>query len=128
MKRMRYAPAAVCLVFALWLVPPLHAQRPGQYTPLRGPLSPYFGFFQFNTTPLPNFQAFVQPRQEVVAGLRNESRRIDTIEKQLRVRGTDSEGRLLRTSESDVGAPSRAADFLNVQPYYPLQRSIRTRR
>ena len=107
---------------------PLYAQRPGQYTPLRGPLSPYFGFFQYNGGPLPNYQTFVQPRQEVVSGLRRDSNRLDRIEQQLRIRNTDSASNLIHSAEGDVGTSSRAADFLNLQPYYPLQQTFRSRR
>ena len=128
MKRLGYWFAAACLLCAMWVEKPMYAQRPGQYTPSRGPLSPYFGLFQYNGSPLPNYQAFVKPRQEVVAGLRSDSRRIDRIEQQLRVRNTDAASGLMRRSESAAEASSRAADFLNLQPYYPLQQSFRSRR
>ena len=59
MKRLGYWFAAVCLLGVMWVEKPLYAQRPGQYTPSRGPLSPYFGLFQYNGSPLPNYQAFV---------------------------------------------------------------------
>ena len=104
------------------------SQRSPVYTPQRPTISPYFGLFQYNTTGLPNYYAFVRPRQDLLSDLSREANRIERLEFQSGVRSTAQGRSLIREPAPGVGTTSRAATFLNLDPYYPLQRSIRTLR
>ena len=103
------------------------AQR-SSYSPARPTLSPYFGFFQVNTTPLPNYQALVRPRQDIERTFQREGVRINRLERQIQLRDTSGTRDLLRLLPQDTGAPARAATFMNVNDFYPLQRNVVPRR
>jgi hypothetical protein len=120
---------AACGFLVLWLpAAAAHAQRPARYEPSRSTISPYFGLFQFNTTPLPNYQAFVRPQQQLRYDLSVEASRLDRLERQIQLRETDQSSGLLRQTERETGAPARAATFLDLGGFFPLQQSIRPRR
>jgi hypothetical protein len=122
--------ALACLTLVLCSLPGslALAQRSSRYTPQRPTISPYFGFFQFNTTPLPNYQAFVRPREELLLNTARDEARLGQLEREINLRTTGGGTRLMREDQAESGTPSRAARYLNLQPYYPLQQSIRVRR
>ena len=104
------------------------AQRSPVYSPQRPTISPYFGLFQYNTTGLPNYYAFVRPRQDLLSDLSRQANRVERLELRSGERATAGGPGLLREPNLGGGTTSRAATYLNLDPYYPLQRSIRTRR
>ena len=107
------------------------------YYPSRPTLSPYFGYFQVNTTGLPNYQAIVRPQfqldrgfQQISSGVRREGERINTLERQVRLRtSTDADaGTLVRQRTAGPVAPARAGTFMNYSSFYPNQTPLRRRR
>ena len=116
---------AVLVAVVTILASPAVAQRPRTFEPSRPTFSPYFGLFQVNTTPLPNYQALVKPRQEMRRTLERDQVRFNQIERQIQLRDTSDRRTLMpRTS----GSVSRAATFMNVDAFYPLQGSVQRRR
>jgi hypothetical protein len=107
---------------------PALAQRSQRYTPSRPTVSPYFGFFQFNTSPLPNYWAFVRPEQEMMSFAEREEQRIDRLERTIRLRESDEKRSLLRDDPDELGAPARAATYQDLRGFYPLQRAVQPRR
>ena len=120
------ATSAFCLV--LVANGPAFGQRSSAYVPRRATMSPYFGFFQVNTTPLPNYQALVLPRQQIRSNMQREGMRIDRLERQMQLRETRPASSLLRRLPLGVGEPSRAATYMDLDPFYVNQQVVRRRR
>jgi hypothetical protein len=91
-------------------------------------MSPYFGYFQVNTTPLPNYQALVLPRQQIQSNFQMEGMRIDRLERQIQLGGTRQTSSLLRRSPSEVGAPARAATYMDLDQFYRNRQVVQRRR
>ena len=107
------------------------ASAQSSYQPARPTFSPYFSYFQVNTTGLPNYQTFIAPERRIRAQFQQEQARIRSVEQtgirlQRDVTRLAVGGLVRQTDATRRVVP--AATFLNYSGFYPQQQAARRRR
>ena len=122
---------AVVLVAVGFAMPRSASAQSYTYQPSRPTFSPYFSYFQVNTTGLPDYQTFIQPQRQLRAQIQREQNRLRSVERtQLSLQREATRLRLGSMIREDPNARRvvPAARFLNYSGFFPDQNSVRQRR
>jgi hypothetical protein len=101
------------------------AQRPAHYYPLRQPISPYLFYSAINTTGLPNYYTYVQPRlqfQTFLERTRLLTGRFDDRNRlgEIRLSPTPPTRVLEVRETTGYGAPALPGTFMEYSHYYSI--------
>jgi hypothetical protein len=108
---------ALALVLCLCAAGPSFAQRT-TYNANRPTLSPWFGLFQKNSGPLPNYHTFVRPEQDALANSGAQSAQIQQQGDRLRIMGQQMNEFQQPGGESGLKPTGKKATYMDYSHYY----------
>ena len=117
---MRWSLFLCPILVAVAMCFPRHAAAQRPVPPPKPTFSPYLDLFRNDPGPLPNYNQFVRPKQELFRTLREQH---SQLERQRASLGSLQERVTTMERQSQAGATGIGAGFMNYSHFYPARQS-----